>query len=234
MDLKEIRQTAGEWQPIDGFVELIKIMVVAGLIPTIITTVLGLIPIVQLAAPLVGTLITLYTGFAMSAAYLAAADYYSLDSSIFFGKLAEFDKVLTIISIHFHTFLAGILGYIVLGGCAVLGIVLSTVVNNIIIGVLFIVIFSFVGLILGAIILNKYAMAIYILIDTQGIKGRQAVRASKELMRGHEIELLKLQVSYIPLIIVCSLLFMLPVFFVALPRMSVATAAFYRQLKPAE
>lgn len=233
MDLKTIRQTAKESLK-GGFVELIKMMAITGLGSAIITTVLGLIPIVQLAAPLVGTLISIYTGFAMSAAYLAAADYYSLDSSVFIGKLTEFDKILPIISTHIHTFFAGILGYVVLGGCSILGVVLATVLDAGVIGGLITVICSFVGWGLSAIILNKYAMAMYILIETPGIKGKEAVRASKELMSGHEIELLKLQISYIPLIFVCSLLFMLPVFFIALPRMSVATAAFYRQLKPAE
>ena len=61
--------------------------------------------------------------------------------------------------------------------------------------------------VLGVVIKLPFAMAFYILADNPQMKGREALKKSASLMKGHMMQYLVLQISFIPLMFL-SILFL--------------------------
>ena len=79
----------------------------------------------------------------------------------------------------------------------------------------------------------SYAMAPYIMAEHPELRPDECITRSRELMHGHKFELFCLQLSFIGWIILC--IFTLGIgFFFLRPYQQAATAAFYRNLCPAE
>ena len=61
--------------------------------------------------------------------------------------------------------------------------------------------------VLGVVIKLPFAMAFYILADNPQMQGREALKKSASLMKGHMMQYLVLQISFIPLMFL-SILFL--------------------------
>lgn len=82
----------------------------------------------------------------------------------------------------------------------------------------------------GIIAAYRYRMALYIALDNPSISGLDAIRQSKEMMKGHKWELFVLDLSFIGWFLLCGLTFGLLLFYV-IPYMGVTVANFYNSLK---
>ena len=99
---------------------------------------------------------------------------------------------------------------------------------------LFSFLFTFLWMLLfivpGIIASYSYAMAPYILMENPGMTGRQAIAASKELMRGNKWRLFCLSYSFFGWHLLCGLTFGIGYLFLR-PYIEAAGAAFYREIK---
>ena len=91
---------------------------------------------------------------------------------------------------------------------------------------------ALLGIIPGIIASLRYAMAPYIMADNPEMTGKDAIEASKEMMKGKKGKLFCLQLSYIGWILLCCLTCGI-LFLWVQPRMQVAVAAFYEDAKNA-
>jgi len=82
----------------------------------------------------------------------------------------------------------------------------------------------------GIIASYRYRMALYIALDNPSISGLDAIRQSKEMMKGHKWELFVLDLSFIGWYFLCGLTFGILSFYV-IPYMGVTVANFYNSLK---
>lgn len=82
----------------------------------------------------------------------------------------------------------------------------------------------------GIIASYRYAMAFYILADNDDMTAMDALRASKEMMRGNKWKLFKLELSFIGWIILSALTLGIGYIFL-MPYMNAATADFYEYLR---
>lgn len=105
--------------------------------------------------------------------------------------------------------------------------------DSLVLGVLtavFTALWSLLFVIPGIVASYSYSMAPFILNDNPGMSGNDAIKASKEMMRGNRWRLFCLDLSYIGWIILCALTFGILVLWVS-PSMYAARAAFYEDLK---
>ncbi len=89
---------------------------------------------------------------------------------------------------------------------------------------------SLLFIIPGIIASFRYSMAFYILADNEDMTAMDALRASKEMMRGNKWKLFKLDLSFIGWIILSALTFGIGYIFLS-PYMQTATANFYEYLR---
>lgn len=76
----------------------------------------------------------------------------------------------------------------------------------------------------------SYAMGFYILADNPELTAREALARSKEMMRGHKMELFVLQLSFIGWYLLVSITFGIASIYVV-PYMNATTANFYNSIK---
>lgn len=81
----------------------------------------------------------------------------------------------------------------------------------------------------GIIMAYAYSMAVYVSNDHPELSSMDAIRKSKELMRGHKWDLFVLDLSFIGWILLCLLTCGIGFFFL-LPYIEAAHAEFYREL----
>lgn len=91
------------------------------------------------------------------------------------------------------------------------------------------VLWSLLLLIPGIVASYSYAMAPFIMAENPGMKARDAIRSSKELMKGHKWALFCLDLSFIGWILLSILTMGIGMIFVY-PYQSAARAAFYRSI----
>ena len=103
------------------------------------------------------------------------------------------------------------------------GFVLNLLTN------IFVLLWALLFVIPGIIAAYGYAMAPYILYEHPGMRPMEALRASKELMRGNKWRLFCLQFSFIGWALLCSLTFGVG-FLWLVPYQEAASASFYRQI----
>ena len=80
--------------------------------------------------------------------------------------------------------------------------------------------------VLGVVIKLPFAMAFYILADNPQMKGREALKKSASLMKGHMMQYLVLQISFIPLMIL-SILFLYVGLLWVMPYIYATNTIFY-------
>ena len=80
----------------------------------------------------------------------------------------------------------------------------------------------------GIILSLMFSQTFYILRDHPDMDGLSAVKASMDMMKGHKMELFKLELSFIPWFIACVLV--LPLFYV-IPYYTATITAYYENLK---
>lgn len=80
--------------------------------------------------------------------------------------------------------------------------------------------------VLGVVIKLPFAMAFYILADNPQMKGREALRKSASLMKGHMMQYLVLQISFIPLMFL-SILFLYVGLLWVMPYIYATNTIFY-------
>lgn len=96
---------------------------------------------------------------------------------------------------------------------------------------LYTVLWSLLFIIPGIVASFSYAMAPFILTENPDMSAKEAITASKELMRGHRWELFCLRLSFIGWILLCALTIGIGDLFLR-PYMAAAETAFYRNLSP--
>ena len=80
--------------------------------------------------------------------------------------------------------------------------------------------------VLGVVIKHPFAMAFYILADNPQMKGREALKKSASLMKGHMMQYLVLQISFIPLMFL-SILFLYVGLLWVMPYIYATNTIFY-------
>ena len=80
--------------------------------------------------------------------------------------------------------------------------------------------------VLGVVIKLPFAMAFYILADNPQMKGREALKKSASLMKGHMMQYLVLQISFIPLMVL-SILFLYVGLLWVMPYIYATNTIFY-------
>ena len=94
---------------------------------------------------------------------------------------------------------------------------------------LFISLWCLLLIVPGIIMAYAYSMAIYVSNDHPELSSMEAIRRSKELMRGHKWDLFVLDLSFIGWILLAMLTGGIGIFFL-LPYIEAAHAEFYREL----
>lgn len=94
---------------------------------------------------------------------------------------------------------------------------------------LLVILWSFLFIIPGLIAIYRYSMAMYILTDNPEIGVMEAIKKSKEMMEGHKLDLVFLNISFLGWTILCVFSFGIALFFM-LPYVNAATAAFYLRI----
>ncbi len=102
-------------------------------------------------------------------------------------------------------------------------------VASLLIGV-FVTLWSLLLVIPGIIAMYRYSMTFFILADNPSMHGLEAIRKSKEIMKGHKWELFVLELSFIGWFILCFITFGIAWIWVA-PYYYVTHAAFYEKIK---
>ena len=109
--------------------------------------------------------------------------------------------------------------------------------NIVVTYVLYLLILALIALptlFIGSIILSlAYAMVPFILKDHPEYSAREALRASRHMMRGHKWELCVLTLSFIGWFLLCLITFGIAFLWVG-PYMTTAYAHFYEDIKPQE
>lgn len=96
---------------------------------------------------------------------------------------------------------------------------------------LFTVLWSLLLIIPGIVAGYSYAMAPYIMEEDPGMGPREAIRSSKDMMRGHKMELFLLDLSFIGWALLSILTLGIGYFWLT-PYQEASRAAFYRNLSP--
>lgn len=95
--------------------------------------------------------------------------------------------------------------------------------------ILFTFLWALLLVIPGIIAIYNYAMAPFIMSENENMTASEALRASKDLMKGHRWQLLCLEVSFIGWDLVSMLILGVGALFLT-PYMNTARAAFYRDI----
>lgn len=95
--------------------------------------------------------------------------------------------------------------------------------------ILFTVLWTLLFIVPGIVASYSYAMAPFILAENPGMTASDAIRASKELMRGHKWSLFCLDLSFIGWALLCILTLGIGTLFLT-PYMGASRAAFYRHI----
>ncbi|MFP4662323.1 MAG: DUF975 family protein [Halanaerobiales bacterium] len=95
---------------------------------------------------------------------------------------------------------------------------------------IYIFLWSLLFVVPGIIAAYRYSMAFYILYDNPELSGSEAIKASKEMMRGHKGKLFMLHFSFIGWAILCFFTFYIG-FFWLMPYIQTSIACFYQNLK---
>lgn len=96
---------------------------------------------------------------------------------------------------------------------------------------IFIVLWSLLFVIPGIVKAFSYAMTPFIMAENPGMKARDAINASKQMMQGHKGELFCLHLSFIGWYILCGFTLGIGIVFLN-PYVNAAYAAFYRNICP--
>ncbi len=94
---------------------------------------------------------------------------------------------------------------------------------------IFIALWSLLFCIPGLMKTYSYAMAFYIMADNPGISANDAITKSKEMMKGHRMELFVLQLSFFGWFMLCGITFGLAFIYVG-PYMQTTIALFYKHV----
>lgn len=95
---------------------------------------------------------------------------------------------------------------------------------------IFVLLWSLLLIIPGIIALLRYSMAYYILVDNPDLSALEAIRQSKEMMRGHKIRLFYLWLSFLGWFILGLITFGIGFLYVA-PYFEGTKANFYEDLR---
>ena len=95
---------------------------------------------------------------------------------------------------------------------------------------LYIILWTFVFIIPGIIASYSYAMAPYILLENQGMTGREAIAKSKELMKGNRLGLFCLEMSFFGWNLLCIMLTFGIGYLWIIPYQQASFATFYREI----
>lgn len=97
-------------------------------------------------------------------------------------------------------------------------------------GTIFIMLWSCLFVIPGIIAAYRYSMAFYILADNPKMSGMDALKASKQMMKGHKMEFFLLQLSFLGWCLLAILTFGILMIWLA-PYMKTTNALYYDKLK---
>ena len=95
---------------------------------------------------------------------------------------------------------------------------------------LFTTLWSLLFIIPGIIATYSYSMTLYILLDNPDMKVMDAIKESKEMMKGHKMDLFILQLSFIGWMLLGALLIFIPYLWL-IPYMNITMCNFYNNLK---
>ena len=95
---------------------------------------------------------------------------------------------------------------------------------------IFVILWALLFIIPGIIAIYSYSMTFYILADNNSIKAREAIRMSKEMMKGNKFKLLCLNIRFVGWFLLCMLTLGIG-FLWLFPYITVSQAKFYDDLK---
>ena len=98
------------------------------------------------------------------------------------------------------------------------------------VGSIFIMLWSCLFIIPGIIAAFRYSMAFYILADNPEMSGMEALKASKQMMKGHKMEFFLLQLSFLGWCLLAILTFGILMIWLA-PYIKTTNALYYEKLK---
>ena len=98
------------------------------------------------------------------------------------------------------------------------------------VGSIFIMLWSCLFIIPGIIAAFRYSMAFYILADNPEMSGMEALKASKQMMKGHKMEFFLLQLSFLGWCLLAILAFGILMIWLA-PYIKTTNALYYEKLK---
>ncbi|MBQ1491081.1 MAG: DUF975 family protein [Blautia sp.] len=93
--------------------------------------------------------------------------------------------------------------------------------------------FLLIGQVLYLVVTIPFAMTYYLMADQKEIGGVEALKKSAKMMRGAKGKFFLLLLSFAPMIVICALLFYVPLLWV-LPHLFMCEACFYEILKNPE
>ena len=96
---------------------------------------------------------------------------------------------------------------------------------------LFTILWSLLFIIPGIVKAYSYSQAIYVMADNPGIGPLEAINRSKEMMKGHKMELFILELSFIGWGLLCIITFGIAAIWVG-PYVSATMTNFYNAVKP--
>ena len=117
-------------------------------------------------------------------------------------------------------FNTGFKGFAQFGSACIAGLV----------GTIFIMLWSCLFIIPGIIAAFRYSMAFYILADNPEMSGMEALKASKQMMKGHKMEFFLLQLSFLGWCLLAILTFGILMIWLT-PYIETTNALYYEKIK---
>ena len=111
----------------------------------------------------------------------------------------------------------------------VIGMIAPVPVEFILVAVFVLFVAYFMWVIVNIKVALTYSMSYYLLADHPEMTGREALKASKDMMKGHKWRLLRLRLSFLGWVFLSFFTFGIGLIWVG-PYMQAADAAFYREL----
>ena len=88
---------------------------------------------------------------------------------------------------------------------------------------------NLLGLLVNILVTVPFTLTYYLLCDQEDLGGVEALKKSVVLMKGHKLQYILLQISFLPWLLICLITFYLALLIVV-PYMEMANVMFYRDL----
>ena len=182
------------------------------------------------AFSLVQSVMSLIFAYGIANVSLGVATKFYVDNNRLFNHVGGFKNILRYIGISVRLFfkclLPTLLATVLTGG----GIAIGASMDNTILAAGLSILMMFIGSLLMACLINRFAMTYYIALENPEMKGKDCIKESVRLMKGKSMQLYWLEFSYTLLSILSVFLLYIPAYVIFIPRKNVARAIMYAEL----